>query len=80
MFTVQSKLPLVHVNIGFLANDVCKTTTNTFDGGHGKHDLLLSINICVLYTKNVLKVFICHKRLPRFITSQCRKNYINYSQ
>jgi len=59
--------PFVHVNIGLLAANVGITAANTLDGSHGKHDLLLSINVGVQHTQNVLKIFVRHQRL---LTSQ----------
>ena len=55
--------PLIHVNIGLFADDVGETATNTLDRGHGEHNLLLSINVRVLHTQNVLEIFVCNERL-----------------
>lgn len=55
--------PFVHVNVGFLTNDVGETATDTFDGGKGEHDLLLAIDIGVQNTKNVLKILVRYQRL-----------------
>lgn len=55
--------PFVHVNISFLADDVGKTATNTLDRSEGKHDLLLSIDVRVEHTKNVLELLVCNERL-----------------
>lgn len=48
-------VPLVQVDIGLLADQVRVATTNTLDSGHGVHYLLLTINIGVEETKNILK-------------------------
>ena len=58
----QFTSPLVHVDISLLANNVSETPSNTLDGGQSKHNLLLSINVGVQYTQNVLKVFVRHQR------------------
>lgn len=50
--------PFAHVDIRLLADDVSKTATNTFDGGKGKHDILLTVNIRVQNTQNVLKFLV----------------------
>lgn len=57
--------PLVHVDIGFLASDVGKTTADTFNRGQRKHDLLFPIDVGVLHTKNVLELFVRYQRLQR---------------
>jgi len=56
-------IPLVHVNISFLADNVGQSPSNTFDRGKGKHNLLLTINVSVEHTQNVLKLLICNQRL-----------------
>ena len=55
--------PLVHVDIGFLADDVGETAADTVDRGQRKHDFLLPIDVRVLHTKNVLEFFISYQRL-----------------
>ena len=59
----EKKWPFVHVDIGFLADDIGESATNTLDGSEGKHDLLLPIDVGVEHTKNVLKFLVCNKRL-----------------
>ena len=49
---------LVQVDIGLLAANVGVTTTDTFDGGQGVHDLVLSINVGVENTQDVLESFL----------------------
>lgn len=58
-------IPLVHVDIGFLADDVGETPSNTFDGSKSEHDLLLPVNICIKHTQNVLEIFVRYQRLNR---------------
>lgn len=61
---VQSNhVPLVHVHVGLLADEVGEPASNTLDRGHGVHHLLLSIDVCVQHTQNVLEVFALHDRL-----------------
>lgn len=43
----RNHAPLVQVNIGFLADDVGVSPTNTLDLGQGVHDLALSIDVGV---------------------------------
>lgn len=47
---------LVEINIGLLANQVAVSTSNTLYLGQGVHDLLLSFNVCIEQTQNVLEV------------------------
>ena len=47
---------LVHVNVGLLADDVGETATDTLDGGHGVHHLLLAINVGTEDTQDVLEI------------------------
>jgi hypothetical protein len=61
----KKQVPLVHVYIGLLADNVRKTATNTFDGGKSKHNLLFAINVGVQNTKNVLEFLICYKSLSK---------------
>lgn len=49
-------VPLAEVNVGLLADQVGVTATNTLDLGQGVHDLLLTVNIGVEQTQNVLEV------------------------
>lgn len=49
-------LPLGEVDIGLLADQVGVAAANTLDLGQGVHDLLLSINVGVEETQNVLEV------------------------
>lgn len=55
--------PLIHVDIGLLADDVCETPPNTFNGGQSKHNLLLPVDIRVQNTKNMLEVLVRYQRL-----------------
>jgi len=47
---------LVQINIGLLADQVGVSATDTRDLGQGVHDLLLSIDVCVQQTDDVLEV------------------------
>ena len=49
-------IPLVQVDIGFFANQVRITASNTLDLGEGVHDLLLAIDVGVEETKNELEI------------------------
>ena len=42
---------------------VCMVSTLYLDSGEAKHDLLVSINVRVKHTKNVLKFFRYYQRL-----------------
>lgn len=55
--------PLVHINVGLLADDVGEAAPDTLDGGHSEHDFLLPVHVRVLHTQNVLELFICYQRL-----------------
>jgi hypothetical protein len=56
-------LPLVHVDVGLLADDVGEAAPNTLYGGHGEHDLLLPIHVGVQQTQNMLEVLAGDQRL-----------------
>lgn len=47
---------LRQVDICFLCDDVCKTTSNTLDLGESEHDLATTLNVGVKETEDVLKV------------------------
>ena len=49
-------IPLVQVDIGFLADQVGVAASDTLDLGQGVHDLLFSIDVGVEETKNKLEV------------------------
>lgn len=49
-------LPLVQVDIGFLADQVGVSTTDALDFSQGVHDLLLSIDVRVEETEDELEV------------------------
>jgi hypothetical protein len=52
----KEALPFVQINVGFLANQIRVSTTNTLDLGQSVHDLLLAIDVGVEETKNELEV------------------------
>ena len=56
-------LPSRNIDLGLLADSHGETTTNTLDRGQGVDDLLLSINVSVQNTKNVLELSLVNKRL-----------------
>ena len=58
----QLSSPLVHVDVGFLADDVSETTTDTLDRGESKHDLLLPIDVRVHHTQNMLELLVRYER------------------
>ena len=62
--------PLVHVHLCLLAADVREAASNTADGGQSKHDLLLTIDVGVQHTQNVLKRVIRHQGLRKRHTRQ----------
>ena len=47
---------LVQVDLSNLAGEVGEASTATLDDSEGKCDLVLSVDVGVLHTKNVLKV------------------------
>ena len=47
---------LVQVDLSNLAGEVGEASTDTLDDSEGKCDLVLSVDVGVLHTKNVLKV------------------------
>jgi hypothetical protein len=53
---MYQNVPLAEVNVGLLADQVGVTTTNTLDLGQGVHDLLLSIDVGVKQTDDVLEI------------------------
>jgi len=56
LFRSQLAGPLVHVDVGLLADDVGEAAPHTLDGGHGEHDLLLPIHVSVQQTQDMLEV------------------------
>jgi hypothetical protein len=52
----KEAIPFVQINVGFLANQIRVSTTNTLDLGQSVHDLLLAIDVGVEETKNELEV------------------------
>jgi hypothetical protein len=50
--------PLVHVNLSLLADQVGEAAADTLDLGQGIHDLLLTVNVGVEDTQNVLKLLV----------------------
>nr|ACU14197.1 unknown [Glycine max] len=65
----QLTSPFVHVNISLLASDVGESPSNTLDGGHCEHYLLLPIHVGVQHTQNVLEILVRHQR--HFLTRKC---------
>ena len=60
----EKNKPLVHVNVGLLADNVSETTTNTTNLGQSEHDLVATFDVGVVHTKNVLElVFLQNHRL-----------------
>jgi hypothetical protein len=56
---VETRVPLVQIDIGLLADQVRVSATDTLDLGQGIHNLLLSVNIGVEKTENLPIVNIC---------------------
>ena len=53
---------LFKIDVSFFADEIRETTTNTTDGGHGKHDVTGTIDVSVLNTQNVLELVRRHQR------------------
>jgi hypothetical protein len=49
-------LPLVEVDLGNLENEVGESSADTLDDSEGERNLVLSVDVGILHTKNVLKV------------------------
>merc|ERR1719158_2713181 len=47
---------LLQVDVAFLADDVRKAATNTFNGREGEHHFLAAIDVRIAHTKNVLEI------------------------
>lgn len=47
LFNLGIFVPLVQVDIGFLADEVGVASPDTLDSGQGVHDFLLAIDVCV---------------------------------
>ena len=62
-------LPLGDVDLGLLAHGGGEAATNTLDGGQSVHDLLLSIDVGVEHTKNVLEFSLVDKSLRLWLES-----------
>lgn len=60
---IKNALPSRNIDLSLLAHGHGETTTNTLDRGQGIDDLLLSINVRVEDTKNVLELSLVNKRL-----------------
>lgn len=60
---------LVHIDIGLLAHQVGVPATHTLDGSQGEHDLLLTLNVGVEETKDVLELVLIgdNKRLDEVV-------------
>lgn len=61
----KEKVPLIHVDVGLLADNVCESPPDTLDRGEGEHDLLFAVDIGVQNTKNVLKILVGDERLQQ---------------
>jgi hypothetical protein len=66
--------PLVHVDVGLLADDVGEAAADTFDGGESEHYLLLSVHVRIEDTQYVLELLIGHQRLRFPPTTRHIKN------
>jgi hypothetical protein len=63
---------LGQINIGLLADQVGVAATDTLDLGQGVHDLLLSIDVCVQQTDDVLEAVASqHCCSPCIIVKMC---------
>jgi len=56
LFDCKFSGTFVQVDIGLFADQVGVSTTDTTNLGHGVHDLLLSINVGIEETQDVLKI------------------------
>ena len=52
----EKMIPLSHVDVSLLADEVGESSADTTDGGEGVHDLLATIDVGVQHTKDVLEV------------------------
>lgn len=50
-----------------LENNVGVSAPDTLNGGHGEHDVPLTVNVGVEHTQNVLEIGRNHQRHLRFI-------------
>ena len=55
--------PLGDIDLSLLAHSGGEAATNTLDGGQSVHDLLLSIDVGVEHTENVLELSLVDKSL-----------------
>ena len=56
VFKKRKMIPLGHVDVSLLADEVGESSADTTDGGEGVHDLLATIDVGVQHTKDVLEV------------------------
>ena len=61
--SAMQRLPSGNIDLSLLAYSSGKTTTNTLDRSQGIDNLLLSIDVSVKNTKNVLELSLVDKRL-----------------
>lgn len=71
------RLPLVHVDVGLLADDVGVAAADTLDGGEREHDLLLAIDVGVEQTQDVLELLPRDQRLHANARTGSSVRYIN---
>lgn len=73
----ESGVPFVQINIGFLADQVGITTTDTLYLGQGVHDLLLAINVGVEQSQDELEVrfFGRDQRCEAVLSVSCLATY-----
>ena len=59
------RVPLANIHLSLLAHGSGETATNTLNGGQSVDDLLLSIDVGVEHTENVLELSLVDDRLQR---------------
>ena len=64
-FIKKYQVPLANIDFSLLAHSSGKTTTNTLDRGQSVDNLLLSIDVSVEHTENVLELSLVNKSLRR---------------
>lgn len=68
----------VQVNVCFFQDNVGVSATDSLDSSHGKHHFAFAIDICVHYTKNVLKLLWDNQRLKQTILVTGLPKYLQH--
>ena len=67
MSCIITSVPLANIDFSLLAHSSSKTTTNTLDRCQSIDNLLLSIDVSVEHTENVLELSLVNKSLPKWL-------------